>query len=147
MSGIDFYLLIDNNFRVKICLFVELHHEGSAPAACAVGFFSLYSDKTYLCGIFFKAGSQKIQNIRIIGLSKKNNALFCVCLFWQILQNLLIYNWDQGNIADLLQVLHISQHFYWTFLNFSLSLVITWLVSLTYPQSILQENRNIGFKF
>ena len=53
------------------CLFVDLHQEGSAPAACAVGLFSLYIEKNiYVVLFFFKAGS-KTKVIRRIGLSKK----------------------------------------------------------------------------
>ena len=65
----------------RLCLFVELHQEGSAPAACAIGLFSLYIKKKQIMRhIFLKARSQNKLSFRIMRLSKKNNALFALVL-------------------------------------------------------------------
>ena len=56
------------------CLFVELNQEGSAPAAWAVGLFSLCIKNKYLCG------SQKL-SFRRTGLSKNQ----CFVLRWSFL--------------------------------------------------------------
>ena len=42
------------------CLFVGLHQERSAPAACAVGLFSLYLENTYDVEFLFSWEQKKI---------------------------------------------------------------------------------------
>ena len=66
-------------------LFVELHQERSAPAACAVGLFSLYIAKKYWCGIFFIIIPKNfyLNNIKaILRLSKKK--LLCFAFVYSV---------------------------------------------------------------
>ena len=66
------------------CLFVERHQKGSAPAICAVGFFS-YIEIIIYVGIFpffFQLGAIIIQ-IEDQDYPKQSNALLCICFFLQ----------------------------------------------------------------
>ena len=59
------------------CLFVGLHQERSAPAACAVGLFSLYLENTY--DVEFLFSSEQKKTSRRIALSKKK--VICYAFF------------------------------------------------------------------